>query len=338
MHRRLSLRATHRRIALATCLLASLPLASCEPSNEPELETLRVSFTRRLTMAPLMIAQQRGFFAEQGLDVQLMAIESASVGIPSLLQGKLDVLPGPVSAAFFNAINRGGRVRVVGDKGVYDRNDCSHNGMVVSASARQVDGRPVIERYGTTKEHFLQFLNDRFLRTNGYDPEQIDVMHLPPAAEYDALMNGRLDAAWVSEPWLSRIRDNGGATIHTLTNDLFDQYQYSVILYGPSLLDDRPDLGERFMVALVQGLQAYNEGKTEQNLAIVADLMKLNTEELTDICWPSMSVDGYVNTASLEEFEQWAVDREELDAVVPAAEFWEPRFVEHAKTVLGTGK
>ena len=312
-------------------------LGGCTGPAADDLDPLTVAFTRRLTMAPLFIAEAEGFFEEQGLDVELVAIEGAAVGIPSLLQGRLDVLPGPVSSAFFNAIARGGRIRIVADKGTFDRNDCSHNAFVISTAAMEASDPPVIRRLSTAREHFLQFLVERALVGNGFDPSTIETFHLPQAAEYDALVSGRLDAAWVGEPWLSRIRDAGAAEIRTPTNTYFDGYQYSVFLFGPSLLDDNPELGERFMAAMLKGLRAYNEGKTESNMTALTELMKLERAELENVCWPAMGTDGQISAESVLEFQQWAFERGELDAVVPVEEFWDPRFIEAGARILGGG-
>ncbi len=261
-------------------------------------------------------------------------MESAATAIPALLQGRLDVVPGPVSAAIFNAINRGARLRIVGDKGAYRGTDCSHNAFVVSVAGTAGEDPPVLERVSTAKEHFNQFFMDRALRHHGYDPANIEMYHVPQAAEYDAIMAARLDAAFMGEPWLTRVRQ-GGAEIWTPTNSIFDGYQYSVLLFGPRLLDDEPDVGERFAVAMLQGLRSYNEGKTAQNLDVMTDMLGHDRDELRQVCWPTMSTDGSVNIASLMEFQEWALARGELDAIIEPGQFWDGRFVDHANRVLG---
>jgi NitT/TauT family transport system substrate-binding protein len=325
-----------RAATVGAALLVAAGSGGC--GGDSELVHLRVAFTRHLTMSPLFITEAEGFFEEQGLDVELIALESASVGMPSLLQGRLDVLPGPVSTAAFNAIHRGGRVRLVADKGRYRRSDCSHNAFVISHAARPGEGRPIIARMSTAKEHFNQFFVERALEANGYDPSTVEMYHVPQAAEYDALLAGRLDAAFVGEPWLSRVRARGGAEIRTPTNDLFDGYQYSVFLFGPRLLDDDPELGERFMMAMLKGMHAYNEGATPRNLQILGDIMGLDREELEGACWPTMGTDGYVDLPSLVAFQEWAVARGDQDAVVPIEDFWDPRFVEGANRRLDAAR
>lgn len=325
---------TGRYARFRTCAAFTLLLVGgCDPGDE-SLDRLRVAYTRHMTMSPLFIAQEEGFFTEQGLDVELVAVERSSVAMPALMNGQLDVLPGPVSSAVFNAIHRGARVRMVTDKGAYDASGCTHQALVASVAATAGEDPPVFERFGTANEHFTHFIVDRALRAEGYDPDAMEMYTIPQAAEYDALMAGRLDGAFVGEPWLTRILEVGGGIMRAAPNELFDGYQYSVILFGPRLLDEEPELGERFAIAMVNALRAYNEGKNDRNLDILSDIIGLDRGELTEFCWPTMGTDGFVHIESIMNFQRWAFERGEQDAVVAPEDFWEPRFVEHAAQVL----
>lgn len=313
-------------------LLAAALTAGCGPAAD-ERTALRVAFTKNLTMSPLFIAREEGFFEEEDLDVELVAIESAATAIPALLRGRIDVLPGPMSPALFNAIVRGGRLRLVADKGSYDADACSHQAFVVSSAAAG-RGDPVpLARVGTAREPFLQFFVERVLESRGYDPDRIQLYHVPQAAEFDALMAGRLDAAMVGEPWLTRAIDGGGV-VWTYANDFLDGFQYSVVAFGPNLLDRDPDAGRRFAVAMLRAVRQYNSGKTARNIEIIHRSLGYERDHLSEICWPPMRDDGFVDGESILEFQRWAVERGDLDDLVSPEDFWDGRFVEHAGRVL----
>ena len=317
-------------------IIACLALGCESDTGEAELIKLSVAFTLNLTMAPVFITHAEGFFEEQGLDVELVGIESAATALPALLQGRLDVLPGPLSPSFFNAITRGGRLRLVGDKGTFMADDCFHQALVVSAKTIERGEPIVLRRVGTAKDPFFQFFVERALLENGFDPADIELVHVPQAAEYDAIVAGRLDAAMIGEPWLTRILKKGGV-VWTPTNELLDGYNYSAFVFGPRLLDQDPELGERFAVAMLKGIRRYNEGKTARNLEILGDALGHDPDELRDVCWPAMRDDGQINAAGILDFQRWGLARGDLDALVPAEEFWEPRFMEHAARVLDGG-
>jgi NitT/TauT family transport system substrate-binding protein len=107
-------------------------------------------------------------------------------------------------------------------------------------------------------------------------------------------------------------------------------YTYSVISYGPTLLDESPEIGQRIATAHLKAMRIYNQGKTERNLEIVSNAMQLPIEDLRSICWPRMREDGLIDTTSLRVFQEWAKTRGQLDEVLSAAQYWDPRFVDHA--------
>jgi NitT/TauT family transport system substrate-binding protein len=308
-------------------LLAALAiLAACSPAPEARRK-IRIGFRPYLTLAPVFIAEAESLYAAEGLDVELVPIEGVASSLPLLLQGRLDVLPGPVSPSLFNAIHRGGRLRVVQDKGYYFPDDCAPSAVVVSKQLAARHGTP--GRISTTKESFLQMFVERALTAHGVNPDSIEQLFIPAAAEYDAIVSGRLDAANMGEPWLSRALAQG-VVVWEPVNGMMGGYTYSVISYGPTLLDEAPEIGQRVAAAHLKAMRIYNEGKTERNLQIVANAMGVPIEDLRGICWPRMREDGAIDTTSLRVFQEWTKARGQLDEVLPVEKYWDSRFVDHA--------
>ena len=109
-----------------------LLLASCR--HEPELRPgprtrVRVSGRAVLSQAPLILADESGYFRRQGLDVELVGLDN-SEGLPALIEGGMDVLAGQVQPRYFNAIARGAPIRIVADKGHLDPASCGYVALV----------------------------------------------------------------------------------------------------------------------------------------------------------------------------------------------------------------
>lgn len=121
-------------------------------------------------------------------------------------------------------------------------------------------------------------------------------------------------------------------------NDMMPGVQYSVVSFGPRLLDREPNIGERVTIAHLEAMRMYNEGKTERTLKIMASALGVKPDELREICWPRMREDGMIDTASLIDFQKWALARGELERVVPASQFWDSRFVEAANRALSQAR
>ena len=67
--------------------------------------------------APFYIAQDKGFFRSEGLDVDLIVLDSGAKVIAPLGTGELDVGTGALSVGFWNALVRGMKFRIVADRG-----------------------------------------------------------------------------------------------------------------------------------------------------------------------------------------------------------------------------
>jgi NitT/TauT family transport system substrate-binding protein len=67
--------------------------------------------------APFYIAQDKGYFKSEGLDVNLIVLDSGAKVIAPLGTGELDVGSGALSVGFWNALLRGVKFRIVADRG-----------------------------------------------------------------------------------------------------------------------------------------------------------------------------------------------------------------------------
>lgn len=341
-----------RLVVTSASLLTAVAtsLAGCRGSNpaadSDALPVVRGLLLPHLTYAPLLIARDEGYFVAEGLDVRFVTMSNAASTVPLLIQGELDVLPAPISPALLNAIARGSAVRLVASKGYLPPDpSCSHMGIVVrrellngadtGPEAGAVGGAPPrIRRMSVSREPLLQFILARALESRGLSIEEMETMNIPSAAEIEALRDGGLDAAYMNEPWMRRLAQRGDGVHWIALEDAMPGTEYSVIAFGPRLVEERPDLGRRFIVAYLRGVRQFNQGKTDRNLEILSAATGLDREELGSICWPSFRDDGRINAVRLLEFQAWAAERELIDYPLPEDRLWDPSFTDFANQQL----
>src|SRR4051794_15501423 len=70
-----------------------------------------------LTDAGIFIALDRGYFAEQGLDVKIEQFDGGTAMVPALAARQIQVGGGGVSAGLINAVQRGIPLKIVADRG-----------------------------------------------------------------------------------------------------------------------------------------------------------------------------------------------------------------------------
>lgn len=369
--RRSAHRPAHRRISRGAASLTMVIALGCggsgadpAPGDGTDTARLRVSNRPWLTFAPIQLAAERGFFLEEGLDVELVTTQTATSAIPLLLSGELDVLGGPITPGFFNAMARGARMRFVADKGYVDPGGCAFLGLLARPEflellpaptidaadndaerarsqldrepavgpALLVDGRP--PRISRSQEPQVNFFIERALSEYGLDLADFESFNVPPAAEVHAFRTGTLDIALASDPSITLMMQEAPVVLWKGIQQVIPGYQFSMVAFGPRLLDEDPELGRRFMVAYLRAVRAYNQGKTEENVAALARANNLDPELLRSICWMPMRSDGHVDLPSLEVYQAHFKERGLLDSDATADTYWDPSFVEHANAVL----
>jgi NitT/TauT family transport system substrate-binding protein len=326
-------------MALALLLQACATAVVEEPTPEPV--TLRVTLAPYLGFAPFFIAEDEGYFAEQGLQIEFVRMDAPEDAVPMLATGDMDVAAGFVALNALNAIARGSTLKYVADKGFIDAEGCTYWTMMVSPtlaeggepiSAAQLQGQPVDVLVPSPESYYLELV----LKPAGLTLDDVVIMDIPgPPVEAEALAEGSLALGFFAEPWVSRVLQAEQGVIWMPSEQVVPDFQLAAILYGRTLLEENPDLGKRFMVAYLKAAQQYNEGKTERNLEIIAENTGLEQGLLMEACWPPIRTDGQINTQSVLDFEAWALEKGLLDALVTEDQFWDPSFVEYAYEVLG---
>ena len=142
------------RVLLCLLIVSLLAGGFAYPAQGQGLTTVRMALLPLQSWAPVFIAMDEGYFARFGIKVEFVVFSTGAEAIPALVEGKLDIGAGNLSAAFFNALARGIPVRVTADKGRSGRGDRTNAIMVRKdlADSGQIksvaDLRGKIERLG----------------------------------------------------------------------------------------------------------------------------------------------------------------------------------------------
>lgn len=312
-----------------------------EPPATPTYETVKIKVAAYpyITEAPIFFAVEEGYFAEQGIEVEFIRFERASDALPALIAGDLDastIMPTP---ALLNAIAGGANIKIVVAKGYFEPTACVYSGLMVSpellASGRLDDpanwvGLKISTERGAATEYAI----DLMLQKEGLSIEDIEIVDMPITSRQEALRNGAIDVAGAGEPWITRFKNAGAGVLWKGFNEMIPGFAFGTVAFGPSILEDRPDIGQRYMIAYMKGLAQYNQGKTPRNLELIAEYTQLTTIEIDQTCWQVMAPDGEVNVQSILDFQTWAVAKGLVDVPVTADQIYDPSFLEYARGML----
>jgi NitT/TauT family transport system substrate-binding protein len=181
----------------------------------PQAEPLRISYTIWVGFGPLFVAQERGFFAAEGVDVHLINIEhGSSVGTAALLDGQIDALSTSADTAV---------ARIQPDRELFVwvaafAESAGGDGVVATRDIRSIadlKGKTVAFQERSVPQFYLNVL----LKEAGLSEADIEPVLLPARDAADAFMLREVDAAVTWEPWLTLAKDAGHGHLLTDSSD-----------------------------------------------------------------------------------------------------------------------
>lgn len=308
-------------LALAVGVLAC---SARDKDTSRPLTKVRVSFQPHLSFAPLMIAQDEGFFREEGLDVEFVNALSHEETLVALVSGDLDVRPGPMSSGFLSAVAQGAKIRVVADMGYLRHDGCTYFGVVLRKGLDTANTKAV-KRIRASLDGTTRYIVHRMLEQHHIDLKSLETVRLQDAVVGNSLANGAIDAAAVSEPSLTRTAALG---TRWLSGQLAaPDFQWGVLAFSDRLLTRDHDAGVRFLRAFRRGIVQYDQGKTPRNLAIITKHTEESPDIISNSCWPSYRESARINWASIDDFQAWARTQGLMERTVTQAQAWDSSFV-----------
>ena len=294
----------------------------------------------------LLVADAKGYFEDEGLQVTLTPYDSAAKMIPLLGAGRLDVGAGAPSAGLYNAVASDINLTIVADKGQlvqkYDympvlvRKDLVDSGKVKTVA--DLKGLTVAEpAEGTATASTLNSV----LESGGLAYDDVKHTFIGFPDQVAAFANGSIDAATTTEPAASKIIAEGTAVRFADSTEVYDNQQLAVALYSSDFAEKRTAVAQCFMNAYVRAAHEYAaavEGGTwtgegvDEVVKIVSDKIGLPAEAITKTVPSYVSPNAQVNADSLKKDYAFFQDQGLITGDVQIDKLIDNSFVEKAES------
>ncbi len=295
-------------------LVGLVATALSAPAATGAAQTITVGTTNSTSDAPILIADRKGYFGAEGLDVRVVTFRSASDMVAPLGAGQIQAGAGSASAGLYNAVARGIKIRIVADKAssppgyggtkILVRRDHVESGRY--RDIRDLKGlRFAMNAPGVSNTSTLNTL----LNSVGLRYADVETVDLPFPDHVVALKNKSVDAAASVEPAPAIAIRNGDAVLVRSDDEILPYHQIAVLLYAEDFALRRADAARRFMRAYVRAVRFYNGAlqngrldgpNAEEVIAILSDATPIKSRDIYKAITPTgMNPDGRVNRASL---------------------------------------
>lgn len=327
-------------ILIVAIFMGGCKASETEYDTPEEMVTLRMTISDNLSYAAIFIAEEEGYFAKYGIQIEYVTSDKVADSIAMLSSGKIDVYAGTLNTGLINAIQIDDSIKVVADRGHTEPGTCTYQAIVVRKDL--IDSGQVTTpedlkglTFSTTTAGPAAYLLSSYISQGGLSFEDLDIIDLPTVSEMDGFETGSLDGSIAPEPSLTRLLRTGDVAVLATAEDVIGIFQSGIIAFNDQLLEKTPDVGVRFMAAYLEGVRQYNQGKTERNVEIIAAATGEAPEDVKEFCWVPISADGLINFQSIDAFQEWSIEQDQLSEAVSEEQFWDPYFVEQAILLLG---
>jgi len=217
------------------------------------------------------VAQNQGYFKKYGASVNLVWFANYSDSIAALSTGQLDANSQTWSDTL-GPLAKGLPLKVV----LVNDNSAGNDAVMVSAGVKSfadLRGHKVaLEQYSIS--HFVLYTA---LTRNGLTPRDVSVVNLSAGDAAAAFMSGRVDAAVVWNPWISRIETSGRGRALFTSKEMPGLIPDLLVAQAQAVQTKRKDL-----IAMIRAwfdTVAFIQTQPDRAIAIMAKVVSLPPDQ-----------------------------------------------------------
>jgi len=258
----------HRRMMAALTGIIVLGV-----SSQAAAQILKIGWVYAMANAPILIAQEKGYFKQQGLDVVIIKFKNGPMAHQALSAGELDMAyigSTPVYHWFARGmdsrilakVNFGQAAMLIrSDSDIKNVSDLKHKKI---AGVKAGSGMDVLLRGFVLGEE------------GKLKPDQdVEIVSMPPSHMEEALEDKRVNAAFMWEPFVSSAIVHGKTRVLLDMNKVVPNYPWYVVMAMPKTLKTRRQDVLKVLQAHKQAVDFLNSSPTAGN-SIIAKAFKLN--------------------------------------------------------------
>jgi NitT/TauT family transport system substrate-binding protein len=335
--------------ALAAALFVSLwgapPAAAADK--------IKVAIVSSLASAPMLVADAKGYFKDEGLDAEFVHFDSAQPVAVAVAAGDIDFGSTGLTGAFFTLADNG-ILKLIG-AGTWERKGFQGLGLIVSNQAWDHGVRSIaalkghsvaITQLGTALHYNLYIM----LTKHGVDLKDVRVLPLqsnPNVAS--AVTGGQADAAMLSSGNAYSLINKNAAHLLGWLGDEVGEAQGDGTYTSTKNANNRPEVVKHFLAAFRKGEQTWDAAFLDANgnradqadapamIAIVAKGLGVS-EQVVRQGLPYFDPQARVSIADVQGALDWYYAQGMIKTHIDARKITDFRYAIEAPAQMGGGR
>lgn len=314
-----------RALAGASLLLASTLLVSACTSTGADEATDTAEGAPPITFlyspyadyAPFFLAEEKGYFEDAGVDVELVA-KGGSSGetYQQVSTGNITAGGATWGAGLFNATKSGASISVIASVSRIPESGPNPSPLLASDASGITDAADLKgKKIGIPGDGGFGIYSVALaLESVGLSVADVELVNLSPGDIPAALANGSVEASWSIEPISSAVIAQG------IGHELLDvDYQAGVelgaMVFNTEYVDKHPAAVTAFTAAYLKAVKELEDGGWQDAATqeIIAEYTDLPVETLTSIALTTQDPSGAIDWEDVARQEQFFRDRDALE-------------------------
>jgi ABC-type nitrate/sulfonate/bicarbonate transport system substrate-binding protein len=291
-------------ILVAVIILSSSVYLNSSKPYSGEVQPITIGFFNSEFNALVYIANDQGYFSDNGLNVTVKNYNTGTVAVTALLTGEVDI----TGASEFVIASKALENANICTFGSYSRSDKFY---LVARTDRGISsipdlkGKTIGAPLGTNGEFYLR----RFLELNNVAQNEVTFKNMVPFVQTpNALANGTVDAAVAFQPYINEIEDLvGNKTV--IWPIQAGQLAYIDAISTKDWAQENPELIERFLKSLVQA-EDFVLRHTDEAISIVARTLNFSVAYLQTV-WSDYQFSVTLDQSqvlAMQDEAQWLIN------------------------------
>ncbi|MDP3075525.1 ABC transporter substrate-binding protein [Bradyrhizobium sp.] len=316
------------RFAVAGLMALTAVVAASSEGRCQELLKAKIGVLRLSSSAPVLIAQDKGYFKEAGLEIELKFFDAAQPIAVATASGDVDFGVTAFTAGLYNLAGKGA-LKVIGGMsrekagypliGYFASNNAHAGGL---KTPKDLAGKRIaVTQTGSSFHYSLGLLADKY----NFKLAEIKVLPMQSLSNAAAALKGEtVDAALLPVSTARKLIDDGGARLLGWVGDE-TPWQLGAVFASPKALGNKP-LVTKLLAALARADREYHDvilasikdGKADINdktrplLEIIAKYTNLPVEQVVGNC-AYIDPDGKLDVRNVANQIEWLQEQGFVD-------------------------
>lgn len=291
------------------------PPADATPSAD--LAQIKVGYVPVTVFAPVFVAKELGYYAEEGLDVTLEPFPGGSDPVVLTASGQLDAAFVGLGPAFWNGAAQDLPMKIIAPG--HAEGDPVATPLMISkkacedgtiTSVADLKGKKVSVNARGATEYWL----NAALSTGGLTIDDVDLQVLPFPDAVAGLESGAVDAAMIGEPLATKAEQDGIA-IRLASSFPVQDVQPTAIIGNEQWLTEHPDQAEAFVTGYMRASKLLAEGGLDDPAvqAIIEKYTGVPAALVAASVHPVFSADGLIAFEGMSKLQSFFRERDQLE-------------------------